>query len=87
MDKEHEEKLEMKEHVPVPERVCIPPRGSGDVWVHSEMSRMFVHAQKRAWQAHTGNCPRRMEEELRGTVEAEAPQRWVKECFYKAAKR
>ena len=48
--------------------------------------RVHVVAQGTARQAHTENCRRRMDEELRGIVQVEAAQRRVKEYQNQAAK-
>ena len=87
MDKDCKEKLEMEEHVPVPKRVY---KTSEDLEVFKFTSRcrgrvslLMVTASK----AHTENRRRRIEEELRTTVKAEAAQRRVKEYQDKTAAR
>ena len=81
MDKEYEEKLEMEEHVPVPERAYIHREDLKTFGFTARCPARLSMLKKTAWQAPTENCRRRMEEELRGTVEAEAAQRWVMECL------
>ena len=55
--------------------------------MHSEMSPVHVVARGDGETRAHGNCRRQIEEELRGTVNAEASQRRVKEYQDKAAVR
>ena len=87
MDKDCEEKLEMEEHVPVPKRVY---KTREDLEVFKFTARCpgrMPLSKGTAREAHTENRRRRIEEESRSTVKAEAPQRRVKEYQDKAAAR
>ena len=80
MDKDCKEKLEMEEHVPVPKRVH---KTSEDLEVFKFTARcrwaQCPCSKVTASKAHTENRRRRIEEELRTTVKAEAALRRVKE--------
>ena len=77
----------MEEHVPVPKRV-YKTREDLEVLKFTARCRGRVSLlMGTARKAHTENRRRRIEEELRSTVKAEAPQRRVKEYQDKAAAR
>ena len=82
-DEDYKEKQEMAEHVPEPKRVYIT---RGDLEARCPRWCESFH-KGTARQVRTENCRRRVEEELRGIVKAEAPQRRVKEHEDKAAER
>ena len=84
MDKGNKDKPEMEEHVLVPKRVNITHEG---VEVSGSTARWLSLLKETGREAHTECCRRRIEEELRGTVEAEAVQRLAKEYLDKAAER
>ena len=88
MDKDCKEKLEMEEHVPVPKRVY---KTSEDLEVFKFTARcrwaQCRCSKETARKAPTENRRRRIEEALRSTVKAEAPQRRVEEDQDKAAAR
>ena len=87
MDKDCKEKLEMEEHVPVPKRV-YKTREDLEVFKFTARCRGRVSLlMGTARKTHTENRRRRIEEALRSTVKAKAPQRRVKEDQDKAAAR
>ena len=85
MNKEYKENFEAEEHVPVPSECTF----------HVKMWREFGFTVRcpgcmsllrgTARQAHTENCRRRIEEELKGTAKAHAATRRIKEYQDRAA--
>ena len=66
MEKGNKDKPEMEEHVLVPKRVNITHEG---VEVSGSTVRWLSLLKETGREAHTECCRRRIEEELRGTVE------------------
>ena len=85
MDNDYKEKLEMDEHVPVLKGVYITREDLEASRFTAKCSWCMSSLKGTARQAHTENCRRRLEEELRGTVKAEAAQRRVNQHQVKAA--
>ena len=83
MDKDYEEKLEIEEHISAPKRFHITRE---DLEVFGFTVRC-PGCLSTARQAHTGNCQRRIGEELRGSVVADAAKRSVEKYQHKAAER
>ena len=85
MDKEYREKLEAEEHVPVPKRVDISCGNLEEFGFTARCPGCMSLLRGTARQAHTENCRRRIEEELKGTEKADAATRRMKEYQDKAA--
>ena len=66
MDKEYREKLEAEEHVPVPQRVRISRKNLVEFRFTARCPGCRSLLRGTARQAHTENCRRRIEEELKG---------------------
>ena len=81
------EKLKMKEHVRAPKRVHITREDLEEIRVHGEMSGCLSLLRRTSREAHTENCRKRIEDELRGTASATAAQRRLKEYQDKVAER
>ena len=79
MDKEYKEKLETEEHVPVPKRVYISREDLEEVGFTARCPGITSSLRGTAIQAHTENCRRRVEAELKGTAKADAAMRRLKE--------
>ena len=79
MDKEHKEKCEMEEHVLVPKRVYVSGENSGEFGITARCSGCTSLRRGAARQAHSENCRRRIDAELKGTVKADAAMRRTKE--------
>ena len=75
MDKEYREKLEAEEHVPVPKRVYISREILEVFGFTARCPGCMSLLRGTARQAHTENCRRRIEEELKGTAKAQAATR------------
>ena len=86
-EKDYKEKLKMKEHVRAPNRVHITLEDLEEIRVHGEMSGCLSLLRRTSREAHTENCRKRIEDELRGTASAAAAQRRVKEYQDKVAER
>ena len=78
MDKKYREKLEAEEHVPVPNRVYISRENLEKFGFTVRCPGCMSLLWGTARQAHTENCRRRIEEELKGTAKAASATRRVK---------
>ena len=87
MTRSNKEQLEMEEHVSVPRRVYITREDLEAFGVTARCPQCLSLLKEAARQAHTENCRKRFEEELRGTKRVEAAQSRVKEHQDKAAER
>ena len=87
MDKEYKENLEAEEHVPVPKRVCISRENLQEFGFTARCPGCMSLLRGTARQAHTENCRRRIEEELKGTAKAHAATRRIKENQDRAAEK
>ena len=87
MDKEYREKLEAEEHVPVPKRVYISRENLEEFGFTARCPGCMSLLRGIARQAHTENCRRRIEEELKGTAKALAATRLMKEYQDRAAEK
>ena len=85
MDKEYKEKLEAEEHLPVPKRVYISRENLEEFGFTARCLGCTSMHWRTARQAHTVNCRRRVEEELKGTAKAHAATRRMKEYQDRAA--
>ena len=79
MDKDYKEKLETEERLPVPKRVYSTREDLEEFGFTARCPGCMSLLKGSARQAHTENCRRRIELELRGIAKAEAAQRRVKE--------
>ena len=71
MDK-YREKLEAEEHVPLPKRVYMSRENVEEFGFTARCPGCVSLHQGTARQAHTENCRRRIEEELKSTAKADA---------------
>ena len=85
MDKEYTEKLEAEEYVPVPKRVYISRENLEEFGFTARCPGCMSLLRKTARQAHTENCRRRIEEELKGIAKADAATLRMKEYQDRAA--
>ena len=85
MDKEYREKLEAEEHVPVPKRVYISRENLEEFGFTAMCPGCMSLLRGTARKAHTENCRRRIEDELKGTAKADAATRRMKEYQDRAA--
>ena len=87
MDKEHKEKLEAEEHVPVPKRVYISRENLAEFGFTARCPGCMSLLRGTARQAHTENCRRRLEEAPKGTAKAHAAMRRMREYQERAAEK
>ena len=87
MDKEYKEQLEAEEHVPVPKRVYVSRENLEEFGFTARCPGCVSLLRGTARQAHTENCRRRIEEELKGTAKAHAATRRMKEYQDRAAEK
>ena len=87
MDKEYRERLEAEERVPVPKRVCTSRENLEEFGFTARCPGCTSLLRGTARQAHTESCRRRIEEELKGTAEAHAAIRRMKEYQDTAAEK
>ena len=87
MDKEYREKLQAEEHVPVPKRVYISRENLKELGFTARCPGCMSLLRGTAKQAHTENCRRRLEEELKGTAKAHTTTRRMKEYQDRAAEK
>ena len=87
MDKEYRENLEAEEHVPVPKRVYISRENLEEFGFTARCPGCMSLLRGTARLAHTENCRRRIEEELKGTGKAHAATRRMKEYQDRAAEK
>ena len=79
--------MEMEKHDLAPKSANITREDLEEFWFAAKCPWRVSLLTGTARQAYIGNCRRRIEEELRGTVKAEAAQRCVKEYHDTAVER
>ena len=83
----YREKLETEEHVPLPKRVYRSRENVGEFGFTARCPGCVSLLRGTARQAHTENCRRRIEEELKSTAKADAATRRTKEYQDRAAEK
>ena len=79
--------MEAEEHVPVPKRVYISLENLEEFRFTARCTGCMSLLRGTARQAHTENCRRRLEEELKGTAKAHAATRRMKEYQDRAVEK
>ena len=79
MDRVHRERVEMEEHVRVPKRVCTSRENLEEFGFTARCPGCTSLLRGTTRQAHTENCRRRVEVELKGAAKADAAMRRMKE--------
>ena len=77
--------METEEHVPVPKRVSMSRENLEEFGFTARCLGCTSLLRGTARQAHTENCRRRVEAELKGTAKADAAMRRIKEYQDRAA--
>ena len=72
MDRVHRERVEMEEHVWVPKRVCTSRENLEEFGFTARCPGCTSLLRGTTRQAHTENCRRRVEAELKGAAKADA---------------